>query len=153
MTSAKPATEININTTEPDGTFKSDFKPVCQLTKSDVLEFCKQLGFDADALALHWFDNELDNLLEWQAKSIYWALRVYRNDNKPKGETHFATCFSCSRDFVCFCSDPDHEHGECSACHEGIGLRPIPQYDWKQEGQTRQAEIGAGRKRKFINYD
>jgi len=121
MTAAKPATEINLNTTEPDGTFKSDFQPINPVTQADILKFCKQLGFDADSLALHWFDNELENLLEWQAQRIYWRLRVYRDDHCT--ETHFITCFSCSRDFDCFCSDPDHREGECSACHEGIAVR------------------------------
>lgn len=118
MSATKPATEINIVTTAPDGTFKFDFKPVCEATKEEVLDLCKRLGFEADALALHWFDNELDSLTEWQAMRIYWNLRVCRNNQK--GEPHFVTCISCSHDFTCSCSDLDHREGKCGPCHEGV---------------------------------
>jgi len=88
-------------------------------------------------------------LLEWQARRLYWRLRVYRDENCS--ETHFITCYSCERDFDCLCSDSDHREGECAACHEGIGMRPIPQYDWMREGEIRISEIGV-RPRKFIDY-
>ena len=124
--------------------------PAWDTTLETIRNWAAEFNQDPDALSLHLFDTELDNLLEWQAMKIYeslFSMRLARN--KLPGHSHI--CFGCENEFTCFCLHPEHEHGECSSCHEGIGLRPVPQYDYKREGEIRIASIGV-RPQKFIDY-
>jgi hypothetical protein len=77
---------------------------------------------DLDALALHYFDTELDNLLEWQASEIEDELRQIENREREQrgqasGETGY--CFECGVQL------PGNS-SQCGGCKEGIPHTPPP---------------------------
>jgi len=79
-------------------------------------------GRDPEALAIHYFDTELDNLLEWQATQIESELaQVEREELKRRewasGEVGF--CFECGVKLRGTSS-------QCGSCKEGIGPTPAP---------------------------
>lgn len=106
-----------------------DFNPAWETTKRHIRSLSEQQGQDADALALHWFDTELDNLLAWQARAIQLELIKNHEGERRYGADHGHTCFSCERHFNCACGFPDQEQGECANCHEGIAPSRNPHFD------------------------
>ena len=77
-------------------------------------------GHDPEALALHYFDTELDNLLEWQASQIESELAQVEREQiaareLASGEAGF--CFECGVKLRGTSS-------QCGSCKEGIGPTP-----------------------------
>jgi hypothetical protein len=96
-------------------------KPAWDITKSRIRRMAAEQGHDPEALALHYFDTELDNLLEWQASQIESELaQVEREELKRRelasGQAGF--CFECGVKLRGTSS-------QCGSCKEGIGPTPV----------------------------
>ena len=95
-------------------------KPAWDITKSRIRRMAGEQGHDPEALALHYFDTELDNLLEWQADQIDRELaQVEREELKRRelasGEA--GHCFECG-------VKVSETSSQCGSCKEGIGPTP-----------------------------
>jgi hypothetical protein len=95
-------------------------KPAWDITKSRIRRMSAEQGHDPDALALHYFDTELDNLLEWQADQIDRELAQVEREQiaareLASGEAGF--CFECGVKLRGTSS-------QCGSCKEGIAPTP-----------------------------
>src|ERR1043165_7155778 len=95
-------------------------KPAWDITKSRIRRMAAEQGHDPDSLALHYFDTELDNLLEWQASQIESELAQVEREQiaareLASGEAGF--CFECGVKLRGTSS-------QCGSCKEGIGPTP-----------------------------
>ena len=100
-------------------------------------------GRDPEALALHYFDTGLDNLLEWQASQIENELaQVEREELKRReqasGQAGF--CFECG-------VKVSETSSQCGSCKEGLAPARA-HYDHSQHIQA-PSSIKRGR---FIVY-
>jgi hypothetical protein len=95
-------------------------KPAWDITKIRIRRMAGEQGHDPDALALHYFDTELDNLLEWQADQIDREFAQVEREQiaareLASGQAGF--CFECGVKLRGTSS-------QCGACKEGIGPTP-----------------------------
>ena len=122
------------------------YKPAWQITKDRIRRMAGEQGRDPEALALHYFDTELDNLLVWQAFQIENELAQVEREQiaareLASGQAGF--CFECGAKVGATSS-------QCGACKEGLSSPPAP-YDHSQA--HRMAQLSKSTKqRRFINY-
>ena len=118
-------------------------KPAWDITKSRIRRMSAEQGHDPEALALHYFDTGLDNLLEWQADQIDRELaQVERQQiaqrEQASGEAGF--CFECG-------VKVSETSSQCGSCKEGLAPARA-HYDHSQHIQA-PSSIRRGR---FIDY-
>ena len=119
-------------------------KPAWDITKSRIRRMAGEQSRDPEALALHYFDTNLDNLLEWQADQIDRELaqverEQIRQREQASGEAGF--CFECGVKLR-------GTSMQCGGCKEGIPRTPAS-YDHSQHLRA-PSSIKRGR---FIQYN
>ena len=123
-------------------------KPAWEITKRRIRRMATEQRHDADALALHYFNTELDNLLEWQATEIETELGIVEREQflaieQASGELGY--CFECG-------IQVSETSAQCGGCKEGI----VPQSSYRYDHSLAQqlAHLGRTTKRsKFIDYN
>lgn len=88
------------------------------------------------------YGKPMDELTVTEAETLAWEYidicrqKAAARRAQPSSE-HRHYCASCSRPFHCKCNFLEEENAECSACHEGIAVRSIPNYDYSAERRVR----------------
>ena len=124
------------------------YKPAWDTTKSRIRRMAGEQGCDPDALALQYFDAELDNLLVWQAFQIADELaEVKREELKRRalasGES--GHCFECG-------VKVSETSSQCGACKEG--MRPPQSHSYDHSQAERMAHmLKTSKRQKFIDYN
>ena len=119
------------------------YKPAWETTKSRIRRMAAEQGRDPEALALHYFDTALDNLLEWQATQIERELAQVEREQIAARELasgQLGHCFECGVKLRGTSS-------QCGSCKEGLAPARA-RYDHSQHIQA-PSSIKRGR---FIDY-
>lgn len=122
----------------------SGYKPAYEHTKIVIRDIAANLERDPDALALHYFDKELDHLLQWQAFEIECELVVAQHNQITEREMasgELGYCFECGRKV-------SPTSAQCGACKEGIPPTPAP-YDHSKHLRA----PSSIKRQRFIDYN
>ena len=120
------------------------YKPAWQITKDRIRRMAGEQGHNPEALALHHFDTELDNLLVWQAFQIENELAQVEREQiaareLASGQAGF--CFECG-------ATVGPTSSQCGSCKEGLSSPPATPDHSHAERMARMSKHA----RRFIDY-